>query len=39
MKRVPVKSDTRQKYIFTREDDELREIILTIMAFPIPQDG
>ena len=40
MKRGPVKeSDTRQKYIFTREDDELREIILTIMGFPIPQDS
>jgi hypothetical protein len=40
MKRGPVKqSDTRQKYIFTREDDELGEIILTIMAFPIPQDS
>jgi len=37
LKRGPsTESETRRRYIFARADDANREIILTVMAFPIP---
>jgi hypothetical protein len=39
MKRGPnAEGETRMRYIFARPDDANREIILTVMAIPMPSD-